>query len=164
MALIPYHDDVIKWKHFPRYWPFVLGIRRSPVNSPHKGQWHGALMFSLICARINGWVNKCETGDWRCHCAHYDFTVMPHWGQNKMATILQTCTNKFYCITVRKLWCFDLNFTEICSQWFKQQNANIGLDNGLAPNRWQAIIWTDAGLVCTITEWRCGVNTVQWQW
>ena len=25
-------DDVIKWKHFPRYWP--LG----PVNSPHKGQ------------------------------------------------------------------------------------------------------------------------------
>ena len=33
-----YHDDVIKWKHFPRYWPFVRGIHRSPVNSPHKGQ------------------------------------------------------------------------------------------------------------------------------
>ena len=32
------YDDVIKWKHFPRYWPFVRGIRRSPVNSPHKGQ------------------------------------------------------------------------------------------------------------------------------
>ena len=31
------HDDVIKWKHFPRYWPFVRGIHRSPVNSPHKG-------------------------------------------------------------------------------------------------------------------------------
>ena len=29
------HDDVIKWKHFPRYWPFVRGIPRSPVNSPH---------------------------------------------------------------------------------------------------------------------------------
>ena len=42
------HDDVIKWKHFPRYWPFVRGIHRSPVNSPHKGQWRGALMFSLI--------------------------------------------------------------------------------------------------------------------
>ena len=50
------HDDVIKWKHFPRYWPFVRGIHRSPVNSPHKGQWHGALIFSLICAWINGWV------------------------------------------------------------------------------------------------------------
>ena len=43
------HDDVITRKHFPRYWPFVLEIHRSPVNSPHKGQWHRALMFSLIC-------------------------------------------------------------------------------------------------------------------
>ena len=40
------HDDVIKWKHFPRYWPFVRGIHRSPVNSLYKGQWRGALMFS----------------------------------------------------------------------------------------------------------------------
>ena len=31
------HDDVIKWKHFPRYWPFVRGIHRSPVTSQHKG-------------------------------------------------------------------------------------------------------------------------------
>ena len=23
------HDDVIKWKHFPRYWPFARGIHRS---------------------------------------------------------------------------------------------------------------------------------------
>ena len=38
------------WKHFPRYWPFVRGIHRSPVDSHHKGQWHGALMFSLIYA------------------------------------------------------------------------------------------------------------------
>ena len=52
------HDDVIKWKHFPRYWPFVRGIHRSPVNSPHKGRWSGALMFYLICAWINAWVNN----------------------------------------------------------------------------------------------------------
>ena len=39
------HDDVIKWKQFPRYWPFGRGIHRSPVNSSHKGQWRGALMF-----------------------------------------------------------------------------------------------------------------------
>ena len=44
------HNDVIKWKHVPRYWPCVRGIHRSPVNSPHTGQWRGALMFSLICA------------------------------------------------------------------------------------------------------------------
>ena len=47
-ALAPDHDDVIKWKHFPRYWPIVRGIHRSPLKSPHKGQWRGALMFSLI--------------------------------------------------------------------------------------------------------------------
>ena len=31
-----HHDYVIKWKHFPRNWPFVRGIHRSPANSPHK--------------------------------------------------------------------------------------------------------------------------------
>ena len=70
------HDDVIKWKPFPRYWPFVQGIHRSPVNIPHNGQWRRAMMFSLICARINGWVNNGEAGDLRRHLAHYDVIVM----------------------------------------------------------------------------------------
>ena len=61
------HDDVIKWKHFPRYWPFVRGIHRYPVNSPHKGQWRGALMLSLICTWINSWVNTAEAGNLRRH-------------------------------------------------------------------------------------------------
>ena len=51
------HDDVIKWKHFPRYWSFVRGI------IPHtKGLWRGAFMFSLICVWINGWVNNRKAG------------------------------------------------------------------------------------------------------
>ena len=70
------HDDVIKCKHFPRYWPFVRVIHWSPMNSPHKGQWRGALMFSLIWAWINGWVNNREAGDLRRHRAHYDVIVM----------------------------------------------------------------------------------------
>ena len=70
------HDDVIKWKHFPRYWPFVRGIHRSPVKSPHKGQWRGALMFSLIWVWKNGWVNNGDAGDLRRHRAHYDVSVM----------------------------------------------------------------------------------------
>ena len=73
---MPLHDDVTKWKHFPRYWPFVRGIHRSPVNSPHKGQWRGALMISLICVWINGWVNNREPGDLRRYRAHYDVIVM----------------------------------------------------------------------------------------
>ena len=71
-----FHDDVIKWKHFPRNCPFVRGIHRSPVNSPHKGQWRGALMFSLICVWINDWVNNREAGDLRRYRAHYDVIVM----------------------------------------------------------------------------------------
>ena len=73
-------DDVIKWKQFPRYWPFVWGIHRSPGNSPHKGQWRGALMFSLISAWTNGWVNNREAGDLRRHHTHYDVTVMLNSG------------------------------------------------------------------------------------
>ena len=53
-----------------------VGIHRSPVNSAHKGQWRGALMFSLICAQINDWVNNREAGDLRRRRAHYDVTVM----------------------------------------------------------------------------------------
>ena len=59
------HDDVIKWENFPCYWPFLRGIHRSPVNSPHKGQWHGALMFSLIGTWTNVRVNNREAGDLR---------------------------------------------------------------------------------------------------
>ena len=70
------HDDIIKWKHFLHYWPFVRGIHRSPVVSPHKSQWRRALVFSLIWAWTNGWANNRDAGDLRCHCAHYDVTVM----------------------------------------------------------------------------------------
>ena len=70
-----FHDDVIKWKYFPRYWLFVRGIHRSPVNSP-KVQWRGALMFSLIWPWINDWVNNREAGDLRHHRANYDVIVM----------------------------------------------------------------------------------------
>ena len=73
---IVFHDDVIKWKHFPCYWPFVRRIHRSPVNSLYKGQWRGALMFSLVWAWRNGCVNNRDAGDLRRHRAHYDVTVM----------------------------------------------------------------------------------------
>ena len=59
MVLLDIHDDFIKWKHFPLYWPFV----RLPVNSPHKGQWRGALKFSLICA-LNKRLSKQSRGGW----------------------------------------------------------------------------------------------------
>ena len=54
----PSHDNVVKWKHYPRYWPFVRGIHLSPVDSPHKGQWRGPLISSLIYVWTNGCANK----------------------------------------------------------------------------------------------------------
>ena len=69
------HDDVIQWKHFPRYWPFVRGMHRSPMDSRHKAQWRGALVFSFDL-RLNKRLSKqskrrwCETPScslWR-HC------------------------------------------------------------------------------------------------
>ena len=70
------NDDVMKWKHFPRYWPFVRGIHRSPVNPPHEGQWRRALTFSLICTWISCWTNNRDAGDLRRHRAHYHDTLM----------------------------------------------------------------------------------------
>ena len=90
--MFSYHDDVIKWNYFPRYWPFVRGIHRWPmgkVNSPHKGQLHGALMFSLICARMNGWVNNRGVNYLRRHRAHYDVTVMWVMRENRWICSLE---------------------------------------------------------------------------
>ena len=70
------HNDVIKWKDFPRYWPFAQGIHRSPVNSSDKGQWRGALMFSLIYAWANGWINYRYASDLRRHGANYNVIAM----------------------------------------------------------------------------------------
>ena len=60
-----YHGDVIKWKHFTRYWPFIY---RSPVDSRHKGQWRGALMFLWSAPeKKNGWANNRDAHDLRRH-------------------------------------------------------------------------------------------------
>ena len=59
-----------------RYWPFVRGIHRSPVHSPHKDHWREALMFSLNCARTNGWANNRDAANLRRHRADYDVTLM----------------------------------------------------------------------------------------
>ena len=65
-----------QWKHFSRYWPFVRGIHRWPVDSPHKGQWRRDLVFSLICTWTNGWANNRNASDMRRHHAHHDVKVM----------------------------------------------------------------------------------------
>ena len=121
--LFCWHDDVIKWKHFPRYWPFVRGIHRSPVNSPHKGQWRGALMFSLMCVRINGCVNNREAGDLRRNQAHYDVIVMNiiiHAFENMAAC----CFNVFEMILCQSTC---VNRPCILSTWIKQVRLVVSI-------------------------------------
>ena len=91
------------WKYpsvncFPRYWPFVWGIHRLPVNSPHKGHWRRALMFSLICFWINGWVNNGDVGDLRRNSAHYDVKVMVDYCCCLIAYIKRLVCLTLYCI------------------------------------------------------------------
>ena len=69
-----YSHGLTWWRHQMETFSALLAI--CAVNSPHKGQWRGALMFTLICARINGWVNNREAGDLRRYRAHYDVIVM----------------------------------------------------------------------------------------
>ena len=68
------------WRHqmepFSALLALCAGNSPVPVNSPHKGHWRGALMFSSICARINDWVNSREACDLRRHRGHYDVIVM----------------------------------------------------------------------------------------
>ena len=139
------HDNITKWKHFPHYWPLVRGIHRSLVNSPHKGQWRGALMFSLICAWINSWVNNCEAGDLRRHRTHYDVignglrnshlwwsSLAFYWEQfrSKCPTLVHAmawccrATSQYQspCWT----WCVLL-FSITRPQWVKLKNKNCNL-------------------------------------
>ena len=77
-AIYTAHDDVIKWKH--------LRVAGHLCGEFTGHRWRGVLMFSLICAWINGWVNNCEAGDLRRYHSHYDVTIMP---QKVLADLVQ---------------------------------------------------------------------------
>ena len=74
------HTCISWWRHqmetFSAFLALCAGNSPVPVNSPHKGQWRGALMFSFMYAWINDWVNNREAGDLRRQRGHYDVIVM----------------------------------------------------------------------------------------
>ena len=80
------------WRHQMETFSALLAICAGnspvPVNSPHKGQWCGALMLSLICVWINGWVNNRKAGDLRRNRAYYDVVGMPTIGKQTLSRIL----------------------------------------------------------------------------
>ena len=118
------HDDVIKWKTFPCYWPFVRGIHwpgEFPAQRPVTRSFD--VFFYQICVWINGRENNREAGDLRRHHAHYDVIVM-------RSSHCKLSHEYFYryigvsnaCCLVHILKCILLNhrlyqyFIEVCSQ------------------------------------------------
>ena len=70
-------DSRSSWRHQMEAFSASMALcerNASLVDSPHKVQWRGALMFSLICGWINSSANNRAAGDLRRH--HYDVTVM----------------------------------------------------------------------------------------
>ena len=170
------HDDVIKWNPFPRYWPFVQGIHQSPVNSAQKGQWHGALMFFLICVWINGWVNNRNAGDLKRHRTHYDVIVMcegnMYWGCKMLMTrsmrflfvrsVLEQHKN-YYCgnrpLTYhRVLWMLDIS----CFRYalaVTASNIRGFYRNEIPDFPWRICERNDNVYVCTATRKKYAIQT-----
>ena len=71
------HDEVIKWKHFPFYWPFVWGNPPVTGGFPPQRPVTRSFDVSLICTWTNCWANNRDVGDVIRHRAHYDVTVVP---------------------------------------------------------------------------------------
>ena len=118
------HNDVIKWKHFQRYWPFVRGIHRSPVNSPHKGQWRGALMLSLICVWIDGWVKK-SWGWWLGTSSRPSWRHCSFEGGMRMHTLLTKLGYTYVINDTHSLYYFSTRHSGIYlpALWYKLRSV-----------------------------------------
>ena len=82
------HDDVIKWKHFPRRWPFVRGIQRSPVNSPHK-EPVARIFDTFFDLRLNKRLSKQTWGWWVETPLH---PLWHHCNENAIRCLCPPCT------------------------------------------------------------------------
>ena len=98
-----------------------MGIHRWPVDSPHKGQWRRALMFSLICAWTNGWANTRDAGDLRRHRPHYYVTAM---SVGNLALLVIPLTNAFGEYRWFSLWTFMLLWN-VDHNWFIPSMARL---------------------------------------
>ena len=129
------------WRIYPISAIFFVH-RASAVASPASGT--GALdLRAHKCfwnAPLDGTVglafNVITTLDGLC----LSKVLLTYWGQDKMAAILHTFLFPFPWMKT-----FKWNVTEICPPVFDWWYSSIGSDNGLAPNKRQAIIWTNDG-------------------
>ena len=128
-TVVLHDDDVIEWKHFPRYWPPVRGIHRSP----HKGKWRGALMISLNCAWTNNYANNRDSGDLTRHRPHYDVTVMWCPGSSRRQFISNQGSANQWIIQV--LYAVDICAAKlVVPLWFVFKGLNLRCFAIIAPH------------------------------
>ena len=112
ICTLRYHNDVIKWQHFPRYWPFVRGIHPSPELSCY---------FYL---RVNKRLSK-QSWYWclRHHRAHYDVIVM-------LCFVSLCATVIIYILIIRS----GSNYCNTCPYWWKTNYCMIYNFNQYLPS------------------------------
>ena len=121
----PRHDDVIKWKHFPRYWPFVRGIHRSPVNSPHNGQQRGVfgVFFKL---RLNQLFSK----QWR-----------RRWFETPSRSLRRHCNGSHHPLQLALTASGARHFEHMMTSLHQQYCLYYGLNVGLVPSLYLNQCW-----------------------
>ena len=90
------------WKHIPPYWPFARGLHWSPVNSPHKGQWRGALIV-FFDLRLNKRLSKQSWSWW------FETPSRSLWRHCKAFWKLDKIKNVFLLIATKKMKSTQLN-------------------------------------------------------
>ena len=126
-----WHDDVIKWKHFPRYWPFVRVIHRHRWIPLTKASDAEFWCFLWSIPWINSWINNREAGDLRHHRAHYDVIVMDAVARTGWAPGVYSFIFHFLITTMQSIIVFS---------WWRHQmetfSALLALCAGIHRSRW----------------------------
>ena len=141
---IVHHDDILTWKHFPHYWPFVRGFTGSLVLM--NGLMDVCnftivdtvkLMTLTVCAQYTNEItypftnwNVCVIDIWKWRSSFILHCIMD--------VITESCCNQSEPMLTH--WG---RVTHICITYL----TIIASDNGLSPGRRQAIIWTNAGIL-----------------
>ena len=118
------HDDDIKWNHFPRYWSFERWIYRPLVNSPHKGQWRGALTFFLsVSEQTNCWVTRQIWGIWKLRPAYSPKT--PNLGQNRWYFV--PCNHEIWWMTLENNRASLFCYFKLCATFHSHRWIQTGV-------------------------------------
>ena len=137
------HNDVIKWKYFPRYWPFVQGTCRSLVNFSHKGQWCEALMFSLICAWTNRWVK--QSSGW--------------WSEMPPSSLWRQCNE----LLLHTQFTWDVQIIWHKAKFQYNNDFYIGLNNVFILQSVIAKVPHNAGKHFSTMQWYIWLHSLYWQ-